>query len=54
MKTLKKLSKIQEVNLPITHMVKNYFISIAFQYLVDLIKKQNNKIDNLADSLSTF
>ena len=26
----------------------------GFQYLLDLIKKQTNKINSLADSLSTF
>jgi hypothetical protein len=28
--------------------------SHGFQFLLDMIKKQNNKINSLADSMSTF
>jgi gas vesicle protein len=31
-----------------------FVILLGFQYILDLIKKQNNKIDNLAGSLATF
>lgn len=36
------------------HSHGNIWVKLGFQHLLDVIKKQNHKIDGLANALSTF